>query len=197
MSKSDDVYFKAMETRDSRFDGKFFIGVKTTGIYCRPICPAKPKRQNVEFFETAMRAEAAGYRPCLRCRPESAPMSAAWVGKTAIVKRAVRVLQLQDVTEFDEDDFAARFGVSARHLRRLFVEVLGKTAKQLVFDERLHKARVLIVKTEIKMADIAFAAGFTSVRRFNDAFRRRYKKAPTQMRRLKSEFAKDVDRVRT
>src|ERR1043166_2507996 len=101
-----DVFYQAMLARDHRFDGKFFVGVKTTGIYCRPICPAKPKRENVEFFNNYLAAERAGYRPCLRCRPESAPMSPAWIGRTVLVKRAVKMIHDIETLEFDEDQFA-------------------------------------------------------------------------------------------
>lgn len=181
----DDVYYKAMLARDHRFDGKFFVGVKTTGIYCRPICPAKPKRQNVEFFHSHLEAEKAGYRPCLRCRPESAPRSPAWIGKSAIVQRAVKVLSSQDGLDFNEDQFAELFGVSARHLRRLFTEEIGKTPKQLSFENRLNLARKLLVETKLSITDIAFASGFESVRRFNDAFKERFKKAPREIRRNK------------
>lgn len=183
--KRDDIYYEAMKARDHRFDGKFFIGVKTTGIYCRPICPAKPKRENVEFFESAVRAENAGYRPCLRCRPESAPLSPAWMGKSAVVQRAIKVLHTHEVIDFDEDTFAGRFGISARHLRRLFAEEVGKTPKQLAFDNRLNMARKLMSETSLKITDIAFASGFSSIRRFNDAFKERFKKAPSQIRRTK------------
>src|SRR3954466_886674 len=103
---AENVYFEAMRSRDNRFDGKFFVGVKTTGIYCRPICPAKPKRENVEFFPSHLAAERAGYRPCLRCRPESAPHSPAWVGKSAIVQRAVKIISNQETIDLDEDRFA-------------------------------------------------------------------------------------------
>ncbi|WP_374029912.1 DNA-3-methyladenine glycosylase 2 family protein [Bdellovibrio bacteriovorus] len=183
--KKNDIYYQAMLARDPRFDGKFFIGVKTTGIYCRPICPAKPKRENVEFFSTHLHAERAGYRPCLRCRPESAPHSPAWIGTSAIVQRAVKVLHSQELMEFNEDKFADLFGVSARHLRRLFVDEIGKTPKQLSFENRLNLARKLIVETNLPFHEIAFAAGFASIRRFNDAFKERFKKAPRDIRRNK------------
>lgn len=181
----DDIYYNAMRTRDPRFDGKFFVGVKTTGIYCRPICPAKPKRENVEFFSHALQAEKSGYRPCMRCRPESAPMSPAWLGKSAVVQRALKVLHAQEMRDFNEDQFAEKFGVSARHLRRLFMDEIGKTPKQLSFENRLNLARQLIVETSLSMTDIAFASGFSSIRRFNDAFRERFKKAPRDFRRGK------------
>jgi AraC family transcriptional regulator of adaptative response / DNA-3-methyladenine glycosylase II len=181
--KRDEIFFEAMRTRDHRFDGKFFVGVKTTGIYCRPICPAKPKRENVEFFANHTEAERAGYRPCLRCRPESAPQSPAWIGKTAIVQRAVKMLHVEDAIDLDENEFADRFGVSARHLRRLFTEEIGKTPKQLLFENRLNLSRKLITETRLPIADIVFASGFNSTRRFNDAFKERFKKSPTEIRR--------------
>lgn len=174
-------YYRAFESRDHRFDGKFFVGVKTTGIYCRPICPAKPKRENVEFFANQLEAERAGYRPCLRCRPESSPRSPAWIGKSAVVRRAVR--SLQDTHELDEDSFAARFGLTARHLRRLFNEEIGKTPKQLFFENRLNLARALITETSMPLSEVAFASGFGSVRRFNDAFLERFKRSPGEIRR--------------
>jgi len=127
--RKNEVFYQALLTRDSRFDGKFFVGVKTTGIYCRPICPAKPKLENVEFFPDALAAEKAGYRPCLRCRPEAAPLSSAWRGKSATVQRALRLIAANDFNGDDEDSFAERLGVSARHLRRLFEEEIGQTPK--------------------------------------------------------------------
>lgn len=185
--KQNDIYYKAMLARDYRFDGKFFVGVTTTGIYCRPICPAKPKRQNVEFFAQATLAEKAGYRPCLRCRPESAPKSPAWMGTSAVVQRALKVLHSQQNLQFDEDRFADLFGVSARHLRRLFIDEIGKTPKQLSFENRLNLARKLILETSLPITEIAFASGFTSVRRFNDSFKDRFKRSPRESRRLKTK----------
>ncbi len=187
-SKIHNDYYSALLTRDAKFDGKFFFGVKTTGIYCRPICAAnKPKRENVELFSSALLAEKSGYRPCLRCRPESAPDSPLWHGSSAVVRRAVRVL-LGDssVAALNEDEFAGRFGLSARHLRRLFQEELGKTPAQIMRDSRLNLARKLIVETDLAFVDIAFNSGFDSVRRFNDAIRQRFSKTPTQLRRRKN-----------
>ena len=184
--KRDDVYFEAMRTRDHRFDGQFYVGVKTTGIYCRPICPAKPLRKNVEFFQSHLEAEMAGYRPCLRCRPESAPRSPAWIGKSAIVQRALKVIHQKEALEFDENQFADRFGVSARHLRRLFVDEIGKTPKQLCFENRLNLARKLLSETNLKMSEVAFASGFDSIRRFNDSFKKRFHKSPSEIRKIKN-----------
>src|SRR5690242_11784790 len=154
-----DVYYQAMLARDYRFDGKFFVGVKTTGIYCRPICPARPKRQNVEFFPTANGAEKAGYRPCLRCRPESAPLSPAWYGKSAVVQRALKTIATHELYDCDENEFAARFGVTARHLRRLFKSEIGHTPTQVLHNNRLNFARKLIVETSLPMTAIAMTAG--------------------------------------
>lgn len=181
----DDVFYQAMKARDPRFDGKFYVGVKTTGIYCRPICPAKPKRENVVFFRKQHEAEVAGYRPCMRCRPEAAPRSLAWIGKSAVVKRAIKVLNSMETIAFDEDEFAERFGVTARHLRRLFIEDIGKTPKQLAFENRLNLARKLITETNLPITEVAFAAGFSSIRRFNDAYKERFKKSPSATRRNK------------
>lgn len=181
--KKEDVYYQAMLARDHRFDGKFFVGVKTTGIYCRPICPAKPKKENVEFFPNHIEAEKAGYRPCLRCRPESAPKSPAWIGKSAMVQRAVKMINDQETIKFNEDRFAQLFGVSARHLRRVFKEEIGKTPKQLAFENRLNLARKLITETHLSLTEVAFASGFESIRRFNAAFRERFKKSPSEIRR--------------
>src|ERR1700726_2786626 len=103
-------YFEALIARDYRFDGKFFVGVKTTGIYCRPICPAKPKIENVEFFLSAIAAEKSGYRPCLRCRPECAPLSPAWNGRSALVERVLKKIAVEGFFDSNEDAFAGRFG---------------------------------------------------------------------------------------
>jgi AraC family transcriptional regulator of adaptative response / DNA-3-methyladenine glycosylase II len=181
--KREDVFYQALRSRDHSFDGKFFVGVKTTGIYCRPICPAKPKRENVEFFSSALAAERAGYRPCRRCRPEAAPLSPAWVGKSAVVARALKALHAPEAIVFDEDGFAARFGVTARHLRRLFTQEIGKTPKRIAFENRLNLARRLVAETGIPMAEVAFASGFSSIRRFNDAFKERFKCPPGRVRR--------------
>jgi len=178
--KRETLYYKAMRARDPRYDGKFFIGVKTTGIYCRPICPAKPKRENIEFFSNALEAERAGYRACLRCRPETAPGSPAWMGKSAVVHRAMKVLQKHPLEW--SPSFADRFGLSARHLNRLFVEALGKTPKQFSYENRLHRANQLLSNTDLSIAEVAFTSGFHSIRRFNDAFKNYFKKSPSKLR---------------
>ncbi len=181
-----ELCYQAMSARDSRFDGKFYVGVKTTGVYCRPICPAKPKRENVEFFPTAALAEKKGYRPCLRCRPESAPMSPAWSGKSALVQRALKAISEQEYANLDENGFAERFGVSARHLRRLFANEIGKSPKRIALENRLDFARTLIVETALPIGEIAFSAGFASLRRFNDAIKERFRRAPSLLRKRKA-----------
>jgi AraC family transcriptional regulator of adaptative response / DNA-3-methyladenine glycosylase II len=180
-------FYDAMLARDYRFDGKFFVAVKTTGVYCRPICPARPKRQNVEFFPDAAAAESAGYRPCLRCRPECAPMSPAWWGKKAVVQRALKLIARNEFHQTNEDQFAERLGLSARHLRRLFEEEIGQTPKQIADNNRLNFARKLIGETEMPIMTVARTAGFASLRRFNDAFQKRFRRAPSQLRRLRSK----------
>lgn len=192
--RQDDIFYQAMLSRDYRFDGKFFVGVKTTGIYCRPICPARPKRENVLFFQNHLAAEKAGFRPCLRCRPEAAPLSPAWIGKSAVVQRAIKMIHEPLIKNFDEDKFAELFGVTARHLRRLFMEEIGKTPKQLVIENRLNVARKLIVETPLPISEVAFASGFNSIRRFNDSFKDRFKKRPSDIRRNKN-LSKDILKI--
>lgn len=178
-----EVYYQAMLARDSRFDGTFYVGVRTTRIYCRPICPAKPKRENVVFFRSAAQAESAGYRPCLRCRPECAPNSPGWLGTSATVKRALTLIAHRRLAELSEARFAEQLGVTGRHLRRLFVNELGMTPKQVSDTNRLNFARQLVVETNLPVTTIAVTAGFGSVRRFNDAFQRRFHRSPTELRR--------------
>lgn len=174
----------AIRGRDPRFDGRLFMAVKTTGIYCRSICPAQPLMKNVDIFDMASKAEAAGYRPCQRCRPESAPASPAWLGTSALVQRALRAIGDPHRLSENEDDFAAHFGVSARHLRRLFEKELGQSPKKLMLDQRLNFARKLVRETQLPMTEVSLASGFGSLRRFNDAFRDRFQEAPRAHRRL-------------
>jgi AraC family transcriptional regulator of adaptative response / DNA-3-methyladenine glycosylase II len=176
-------FYQALLSRDYRFDGKFFVGVKTTGVYCRPICPARPKPENVEFFTDAIAAELAGYRPCLRCRPECAPFSAAWFGKKAVVQRALKLIANNELHRTNEAEFAARLGVSARHLRRLFQGEMGETPKRIADINRLNFARKLIVETNMPVATVAATAGFSSLRRFNDACKKRFSRSPSQLRK--------------
>jgi AraC family transcriptional regulator, regulatory protein of adaptative response / DNA-3-methyladenine glycosylase II len=182
-------FYEALLARDYRFDGKFFVAVKTTGVYCRPICPARPKRENVEFFPDAASAEAAGYRPCLRCRPECAPLSPAWWGKKAVIQRALKLIANNALHHhINEEEFAERLGMSARHLRRLFNDEIGRTPKQISDANRLNFARRLIVETSVPIMTVARAAGFSSLRRFNAAFKKRFQRAPSRLRRARSKI---------
>jgi AraC family transcriptional regulator, regulatory protein of adaptative response / DNA-3-methyladenine glycosylase II len=187
LMKNHDTLYQAVLARDYRFDGKLFVAVKTTGVYCRPICPARPKRENVEFFKTAQAAERAGYRPCLRCRPESAPGSPAWNGKHATVERALKLIAEGTLEHQTEDAFADRLGITARHLRRLFEKEFRQTPKQLHDTTRLNFARKLIVETRLPITEIAFSAGFRSLRRFNDAVKRRFHRPPSALRSLRKD----------
>ena len=179
-----DVYERARLARDARFDGRFFIGVKTTGIYCRPICPAvAPKSKNVEFFPTAAAAGEAGFRPCLRCRPECAPGTPAWNGTSTTVQRGLRLISGGALDDGTIEDLADRLGVTSRHLRRLFTEHLGASPLSVAHTQRLHFAKRLIDQTNLPMTHVAEAAGYGSVRRFNDTFLKTYGKAPRELRR--------------
>jgi AraC family transcriptional regulator, regulatory protein of adaptative response / DNA-3-methyladenine glycosylase II len=191
MNPSHDQFYAAMLARDDRFDGKFFVGVKTTGVYCRPICPAKPKIQNVEFFNSPHEAENAGYRPCMRCRPEAAPLSPAWYGKSAIVRRSLRAIIDLGLADLTEDQFAEKFGVTARHLRRLFVQEIGKTPRQFYQEQRLNLSRSMILETGLPITEIAYGAGFQSLRRFNDAFKNRFSQNPSEIRKTGTAMVKE------
>ncbi|MGE3727772.1 MAG: Ada metal-binding domain-containing protein [Candidatus Sericytochromatia bacterium] len=178
-----EIYYQAMLARDQRFDGKFFVGVKTTGIYCRPICPARPQFKNVEFFSTAFGAEKKGYRPCLRCRPEGAPVGA---GHSQLVTRALQLIASETGALLQEADFAEQLGVSARHLRRLFQAEFGRTPKQIATALRLNFARKLVIETTLPLTTVALSAGFGSLRRFNAAFKDRFSRPPSDLRAAKS-----------
>jgi AraC family transcriptional regulator of adaptative response / DNA-3-methyladenine glycosylase II len=175
---------RARRSRDPRFDGRFFIGVTTTRIYCRPICPVRaPKDENVRYFPTAAAAEAAGFRPCLRCRPETAPGSPAWNGTSAIVSRALRLIAEGALDGEGVERLAERLGVTARHLRRLFQQHLGATPRGIADSRRVHFARRLLDETSLGAREIAIASGFGSVRRFNARIRETFRRTPTELRR--------------
>ncbi|HEY1772093.1 MAG TPA: AlkA N-terminal domain-containing protein [Gammaproteobacteria bacterium] len=177
---------RARLARDPRFDGRFFIAVKTTGIYCRPICPAPTSKQcNVAYYPSAAAAAEAGFRPCLRCRPETAPGTPAWLGTSATVRRALRLIHEGALDTESVEHLAARLGIGPRHLHRLFVQHLGASPLAVAQTRRLHFAKHLIDDTRLAMTDIALASGFGSLRRFNDAFRNTYGRAPRDLRRAR------------
>ena len=179
------VLERARRSRDSRFDGRFYLGVVTTGVYCRPICPAAPKahRRHVRYFATAAGAHAAGFRPCLRCRPETAPGTPAWLGTSAVVRRALRLIEDGALDRARIPQFAARVGLGARQLDRLFAQHLGASPLALAQTRRLHFAKHLIDGSDLPMTEVALAAGYGSLRRFNDALRKAYGRPPRELRR--------------
>ena len=184
MDLDHDACYRAIVQRDARFDGRFFTGVKTTGIYCRPVCPARtPHSRNVVFFPTAAGAQEAGFRPCLRCRPETAPDLGAWRGTSNTVSRALNLIELGALDEDDVDTLAGRLGLGERQLRRLFRQHLGASPVAVAQTRRILLAKQLIHETRLPMAEIAFASGFGSVRRFNETFLALFGRPPSELRR--------------
>lgn len=178
------VCYRALRTRDARFDGRFFTGVVSTGVFCRPVCPAPtPKLENCRFYACAAAAQEAGFRPCLRCRPETSPGSAAWIGTCVTVSRALRLIADGALDQDSVENLAERVGVGDRHLRRLFLRHLGTTPQRVAQTRRLLFAKKLIDETDLAMTQVAHAAGFSSVRRFNEAVRRAYQRSPRDLRR--------------
>jgi AraC family transcriptional regulator, regulatory protein of adaptative response / DNA-3-methyladenine glycosylase II len=190
MSFDDDTAYQALQTHDARFDGRLFIGVTSTGVYCRPVCRVRvPMRRNCRFFKNAPSAEAAGFRPCLRCRPELAPGLSLVDSPQVLAQHAARMLDEaaragQDV---DLPAVAARLGVTDRHLRRIFAGAHGVTPLDYLTTQRLLLAKRLLTDTPMPVAEVAMAAGFGSVRRFNDVFVQRYRMNPRALRKEGSE----------
>ena len=179
-----DTCHKARLARDARFDGLFFTAVKSTGIFCRPICPAKaPAEHQVCYYPTAAAASAAGYRPCLRCRPDSAPGCAAWQGTNTTLQRAIRLIDAGGLQQQTQQQFADRLGISERYLRKLFQQQLGLAPKQYALTQQVLFAKKLLHETALPVSAIAFHAGFNSIRRFNDAFKQQLKLSPLDIRR--------------
>jgi AraC family transcriptional regulator of adaptative response / DNA-3-methyladenine glycosylase II len=177
---------RARVGRDPAYDGRFFTGVRTTRIYCRPVCPVRPARAvNVRFYPSAAAAEAPGFRPCLRCRPETAPFSPAWNGSRTTADRAMRLIAEGALDEEGAsiDALAARLGIGARHLSRLFAKHVGASPTQVARTARVQRAKRLLDATDLSMAEIALRAGFGSLRRFNAVFAEIYRRPPTAIRR--------------
>lgn len=179
---------RARLARDPRFDGWFFTGVLTTRIYCRPTCPVKPAQsRNVVFFPTAAAAERAGFRPCLRCRPETAPGTPAWRGAAATVARALRLIERGVLDDGGRvEALADTLGMTSRYLRRLFLRYAGASPTAVAVTGRVQRAKRLIDETAMPISAIAFAAGFASIRRFNAAFRAVYRRPPSTLRKSRS-----------
>jgi AraC family transcriptional regulator, regulatory protein of adaptative response / DNA-3-methyladenine glycosylase II len=177
-----DTLYRALTARDPRYDGRFYFGVTTTGIYCRPICSARPHREHILIFKSKAEAEKAGYRPCLRCRPDLSPGSVQWRGTEAVVTRALGMINRGEADEVSLAALADRLGISDRHLRRLFREQLGASPVEIAISRRLHLARQLLSETLLSITEIALASGFNSLRRFNDAFSTTYQVPPSRFR---------------
>jgi AraC family transcriptional regulator of adaptative response / DNA-3-methyladenine glycosylase II len=180
-----DACYRALRTRDARFDGRFYAGVLTTGIFCRPVCPARtPRPEHCVFFPSAAAAQAAGFRPCLRCRPELAPGVAGWRGTANTVARALALIADGAWGEEDDvEDLASRIGVGGRHLRRLFTRHVGAPPIAVAQAHRVLLAKRLLADTTLPMSEVATAAGFRSLRRFNAVVRRTYGRPPSSLRR--------------
>lgn len=179
----EDVCYRALETRDRRFDGRFFVGVSSTGIYCRPVCPARtPHRKNCTFHVCAASAQEAGFRPCLRCRPETAPGTPAWQGSSALVARALRLIANGALDDGSLPELADRLGVGERHLRRLFQDHLGASPHAVAQTRRLLFAKRLLRETELPITQLALASGFRSHRRFHAAVRDAFGCSPRELR---------------
>jgi AraC family transcriptional regulator of adaptative response / DNA-3-methyladenine glycosylase II len=186
---------RVFQTRDERFDGRLFVGVVTTGIYCRPVCPARGARlENCRFFASAAAAQEAGFRPCLRCRPETAPDLASWRGTSNTVSRALALIADGglDGGEAGVDALADRLGVGGRQLRRLFQQHLGASPIAVAQTRRVLFAKQLLHETHMSMAEVALASGFGSVRRFNETFKRMFRRPPSAIRRRTASGATDA-----
>jgi AraC family transcriptional regulator of adaptative response / DNA-3-methyladenine glycosylase II len=182
-----DVCYRALRSRDARFDGRFFTGVASTGVYCRPICPARtPLLRNCRFFPSAAAAAQAGFRPCRRCRPEAAPGSPAWQGASAAVTRALRLIGEGALDHDGVDALAARVGAGSRHLRRLFEQHVGAPPLAVAQTRRVHFAKRLLDESALPITAIAHAAGFASLRRFNAAMKETFAAAPRELRRRRA-----------
>jgi len=199
MTQKEKRLYDALTARDARFDGVFFVGVTSTRIYCRPICRVKtPRAVNCRFFDTAHQAEQAGFRPCLRCRPELAPGSAPVDDAQRIAHTIVQRLQEGSLGEnAGIEAIADQFELSSRQIRRIIRSELGVPPIQLLLTRRLLLAKQLLTETSLPMSEVAFASGFSSVRRFNDAFAGRYRMAPTRLRKKATEGAAAIAESQT
>jgi AraC family transcriptional regulator of adaptative response / DNA-3-methyladenine glycosylase II len=178
-----DTCYRALRARDARFDGRFFVAVSSTRIYCRPICTVKPpRRENCRFYPSAAAAESAGYRPCLRCRPELAPGNASVDATTRLAQAAASMMEDRTLDNGGLDTIAVRLGVTNRHLRRAFRAEFGVAPVEFDQTQRLLLAKRLLTDTSLPITEVAFASGFGSVRRFNALFKQRYRLQPNQLR---------------
>ncbi|MCO7227059.1 AlkA N-terminal domain-containing protein [Pleionea sp. CnH1-48] len=193
-TQTNNQYRQARLSRDARFDGIFFIAVKTTKIYCRPICPASsPKEEHVTYYESAIEAANAGYRPCLRCRPDSAPNSSAWNGTNTTFNRAQRLIQQGILQTHSVEELSDKLGITPRYLRQLFQKKLGASPKQYALYYQCLFAKQLLHQTQLPITQIALASGFNSLRRFNDCFKKTLGLAPSALRKNKATQEKSLE----
>ncbi len=186
MVMNHESFYQAILTHDARFDGAFFVGVSSTGIYCRTVCTAKtPRKENCSFFSTAAAAEQAGYRPCLRCRPELAPGNARIDSASRLAADAINRIEDGALMEMSLEELAAEMGITDRHLRRVIQTEFGVSPIELVQTQRLLLAKRLLTDTALPITEIAFASGFASLRRFNALFKQRYRLNPTELRKTR------------
>ena len=186
----DDAAYRALQTRDARFDGRFFVVVTSTGIYCRPVCRVRPpKRENCRFFANAALAEQGGFRPCLRCRPELAPGLSLMDSSHALASRAALLLgqAAQEGLDPTLPSLAAKLGVTDRHLRRIFNQVHGVAPLAYLSTQRLLLAKQLLTDTALPVTEVALATGYSSLRRFNAAFVERYRMSPSALRKARPD----------
>ena len=188
MSENDTAFYAAFKAKDTRFDGRFFVGIASTGIYCRPVCRARqPKKENCAFYRTAAEAEQAGYRPCLLCRPELAPGVSVTDATASLVCRAAKMLEENCGSGQGIDEIARRLGYTDRHLRRVFTAEYHVSPVQYLQTCRLLLAKNLLTDTGLSVLDVAMAAGFGSLRRFNDLFKKHYRLSPTGLRKQQTK----------
>jgi len=174
----------ARQSRDPRFDGRFFIGVLTTGIYCRPVCPVRiPKKENIRLYRSAASAAESGFRPCLRCRPESSPGTPAWIGAPYKVSKALHLIARGNLDDSSVDELAEQLSIGSRQLSRLFHQYVGASPVAVAQTQRLHFAKKLLDETNLPLSEVCFAAGFGSVRRFNAVFQSTYARSPRELRK--------------
>ena len=188
LALSNKICLKARLARDARFDGLFFVGVKSTGIYCRPICPAtSPKESNVVYFGSAIEAANTGLRPCLRCHPDSAPGSPAWIGTETSFRRAMQLIDQGALQHHSTEQLAERLGISDRYLRQLFQNYIGISPKAYALYQQCLFAKQLLHNTDLSITHIALASGFNSIRRFNDCFKKNFALSPSNIRRRQTD----------
>jgi len=192
----EDELKKIIQRRDPRFDGRFYFGVKTTKIYCRPVCPAKPKPENMVFFRSQSEAESQGYRPCKRCYSDIAPGSKLLEGTMKSVWRGLQIIDETPGEDLSVEQLADKLGMTDRHLRRLFDEHLGASPLEIMITRKLHLARQLISDTDASLSEIALAVGFRSIRRFNEAFKSLYHAPPSEYRKNKSKTSTEAMKLK-